>query len=279
MGRRGIHFSRVKRALHAPLVISIYKMAKRKGVAGSKKKIFVGRGGGFISKITNRAIDSLPFEAHLKGYNFCGPGTRLQERLARGDKGINPLDEACKLHDIAYATYKDSDRRRIADKELAERAWARVKSTDAKFGEKAAAWLVTTSMKAKAKIGGGGGGKVKKRRSSRPKHRRGKGIGGGVCKRRRRKNVRKRRKTTRGGVIPLLPIFAGLSALGSLAGGASAVAKVITDSKNAGRKLQELKRHNMAMEGKGLYIRPYKSSGNGYGTKKKRRRTVKKKKL
>lgn len=224
-----------------------------------KRKAFVG-GGGFVSRIINRGIDNLPFEAHLKGYNFCGPGTRLTERLTRGDKGINPLDEACKLHDIAYATHKDSGNRRIADKELAERAWARVKSSDAKLGEKAAAWLVTTTMKAKSKIGGGS----KKRRRG-TKQRRGKGM-----------NRRLRGK--KGGVLPLLPIFAGLSALGSLAGGAASVAKVITDNKNAKKRLEELKRHNLALEGKGLYLRPYKSGGGGRCNKRKKRRSSKKKK-
>lgn len=61
--------------------------------------------------------------------------------------------------------------------------------------------------------------------------------------------------------MPLLPIFAGLSA-----GGASAIAKVISDSKNAKKNLAEIKRHNLAMEGKGMYLQPYK----GRGKKKKR---------
>lgn len=223
----------------------------------SKRKSVRRGAGGFISKGLNKAIDKLPFEVHLKGYNYCGPGTRLQERLARGDRGINPLDEACKLHDIAYARYSDSDNRRVADKELAERAWARVKSTDARFGEKAAAWFVTNAMKVKSKIGGGGA-KRRRRRRNCPK-RKGKGI-------RKTNSTPKRKRQQRGGVLPLLPIFAGLSAIGSLAGGASAVAKVIRDSKNA------------STGGKGLYIRPYKS-GSGRTHKKRKKRSGKKKKL
>ena len=69
-----------------------------------------------------------------------------------------------------------------------------------------------------------------------------------------------------GGVLPLVPIFAGLSALGALAGGASGVAKAINDSIAAKKQLEESKRHNEAMEqvalGNGLYLRPYKI-GNG----------------
>lgn len=242
-------------------------MVRSKEAVIRKRKSFVGRGG-VVSRLINRGIDKLPFEAHLPGYNFCGPGTRLTERLHRGDRGINPLDEACKLHDIAYSTHKDSDKRREADKELAERAWARVKASDAKLGEKAAAWLVTNTMKAKSKIGGGS--KKRKRAST---HRKGKGI-------KRRVTVGKRKGgKKKGGVLPLLPIFAGLSALGSLAGGAAGVAKVVTDNKNARRKLAELKRHNLAMEGKGLYLRPYKSGGGGGCKKRKKKSSAKKKKF
>lgn len=32
------------------------------------------------SGIINNVIDSLPFELHLPGYQFCGPGTKLQKR-------------------------------------------------------------------------------------------------------------------------------------------------------------------------------------------------------
>ncbi|KYN09174.1 hypothetical protein ALC57_18713 [Trachymyrmex cornetzi] len=32
--------------------------------------------------LLNRAINALPFELHIPGYQFCGPGTRLTKRLA-----------------------------------------------------------------------------------------------------------------------------------------------------------------------------------------------------
>lgn len=128
-------------------------------------------GGGLISSIVNKAVDLLPFEAHLPGYQYCGPGTKLEKRLARGDKGINGLDQACKLHDIAYSKYKDNENRRRADKDLAERAWRRFKASDASLGEKAAAWAVTTAMKTKSKFGGG-----RKKRSVKRKGKKGKGL-------------------------------------------------------------------------------------------------------
>src|SRR5204863_113794 len=140
---------------------------KRKHIRCNQTAVRVG---GIVSSVLNKAIDLLPVELHLPGYRYCGPGTKLKERLARGDKGINKLDEACKIHDIAYSRYKDSERRRQADKELAERAWQRFKASDSSLGEKTAAWAVTTAMKAKTKLGGG---HKKKRGVKRPK---GKGL-------------------------------------------------------------------------------------------------------
>lgn len=186
-------------------------MTRTKRTSNSLKRTFSGSGG-IISSVLNKAVDLLPFEAHLPGYNYCGPGTKLKKRLARGDKGINGLDEACKLHDIAYASHSDSENRRRADNELAERAWQRFKSSDSSVAEKAAAWAVTTAMKAKSSIGSGrrrrakrgkkrknntgsgfylrpydkrGSGKVSKRKSSLR-------TGGG-----RKKRVSKKKKTCR----------------------------------------------------------------------------------
>lgn len=105
--------------------------------------------------VVNKAIDLLPVELHIPGYQYCGPGTRLSKRLQRGDPGINKLDAACKTHDIAYSTYSDSANRAKADLQLANEAWERVKAKDSSLGEKTAAWAVTNIMKAKSKFGGG----------------------------------------------------------------------------------------------------------------------------
>lgn len=68
-----------------------------------------------------------------------------------------------------------------------------------------------------------------------------------------------------GGILPLIPIFAGLSALGALTGGAAGVAKAVSDAKNARKTLEETNRHNKTMEaiaigksGSGLYLKPFK---------------------
>ncbi|KAJ8973150.1 hypothetical protein NQ317_017923 [Molorchus minor] len=59
---------------------------------------------------------------HIPGYQYCGPGTKPRKRLERGDTGINPLDEACKVHDRTYSKFEDTATRNIADEELAASA-------------------------------------------------------------------------------------------------------------------------------------------------------------
>lgn len=250
----------------------------------SKKSNFIKKGRGLI----NSTISNLPFELHLPGYQYCGPGTKLAKRLARGDPGINPLDQACKEHDISYSKHKNTADRNIADKILAEKAWNRVKSSNASFGERANALLVTNIMKAKAKFGMG----VKKSSRRSPK----KGATFRLAVMNARKAIQKQKpnslksatslarkiikKTFRygkknlkiprvipipktGGVLPfLVPLFAGLSAAGALTGGVSSIMKAVNAAKQANQQLKESQRHNTTMEaiamGKGLYLKPYK---------------------
>ena len=49
-------------------------------------------------------------EWHFPGHNFTGPGTRLEERLERGDEPVNRVDALSLHHDIRYQTIeKNSD--------------------------------------------------------------------------------------------------------------------------------------------------------------------------
>ena len=205
--------------------------------------------------LLNRAINALPFELHIPGYQFCGPGTHLEKRLARGDQGINLLDAACREHDIAYSRSNDLVERHAADKILAKKARRRIVARDSTLGERAAATAVWAAMKAKTKIGMGTKKKTKK------------------------KTVKKRILpiAKRGGVLPILPM---LGALGSLIGGAAGVAKAMNDGKAARRQLEELQRHNRAMEGHGVYLAPYKRGQGVYLAPYKRGQgvTIKKKK-
>nr|AUH25524.1 CAP [Spodoptera frugiperda]DAC81444.1 TPA_asm: PLA2X [Spodoptera moth adintovirus 1] len=233
------------------------------------------QGGGLVNNI----IENLPFELHLPGYNYCGPGTKLQKRLLRGDRGINKLDEACMHHDIAYANHTDLSHRHKADLQLMNMAKQRLKSKDAGKGEKLSSWLVSKVMKAKLKSGAG----VKtfkhfvskiKSKLKKIKHKDSKALitAAYLAAKKIFPKIQKIRvprvipipKT--GGILPLIPIFAGLSALGTLAGGAAGIAKTVNDYKAAQQNLRETERHNKTMEalalGKGLYIKPHK---NGKG--------------
>lgn len=75
-----------------------------------------------------------------------------------------------------------------------------------------------------------------------------------------------------GGALPLIPIFAALSAAGALSGGISNIVKAVNETKIATKELKESQRHNQAMEaialGKGLYLKPYKK-GMGLHLKSK----------
>jgi hypothetical protein len=237
--------------------------------------------------------------------------------LARGDPGINPLDAACKLHDIAYEE-TDNKKRLEADRILSKEAWNRVKAKDARLGERTAALAVATAMKVKIGLSKFGGGlkkvsknvlskKKKKKNKSKKKKKNSSNANkctfNGLLKRTKAvmKSVRpktadqilncalnaakrvtsKRNPKIRvprvipipktGGVLPLVPIFAGLSALGTLAGGTSAIVRAISATKNAKKEFEESQRHNKMMEaiaigrsktGDGLYLHPYK---RGFG--------------
>jgi len=97
----------------------------------------------------------LPFELHIPGYNYCGPGTKLEKRLERGDAGVNLLDEACKQHDISYSNEKELPARHRANKVLLKNALSRIASSDASWKEKLAAMGVSAAMHGKIKLGMG----------------------------------------------------------------------------------------------------------------------------
>lgn len=282
---------------------AVRRIGRKRCVHGGER---LKTGGGIVNSLINK----LPFELHVPGgYQYCGPGTRLEKRLARGDPGKNPLDVACKKHDIAYSENTDLTGRHKADYQLEQSAWKRLKSKDASIGEKAAAWLVTTIMKGKQRFGMGCQINVKssnKKKIGKHKIKVQKvAFGSGIVRKVRdalRKGSNKRvmendiynaskiavraarqalksaggkRKirTPRiiplpkhGGILPLIPIFAGLSALGTLAGGVAGVSKIVNDIKVGKQGLAEAERHNRNMEaialgkhGKGLYLKPYRT--------------------
>ncbi len=215
------------------------------------------------------------------------------------------MDAACREHDIAYSENReDLHKRHQADKVLENRAWERVKAKDSSFGEKSAAWLVTNVMKAKRKLGMG---MRRRRQQTKPfkscilnkikKHVKQYGNGGPGGEIPTKENIKLALKAARmtikqiggrkkvklprvikvpkvGGVLPLIPIFAGLSAMGALSGGAAGIAKAVNDARAAADKLKESQRHNRTMEaialgrkGSGLYLAKHKT-GHGLFLKK-----------
>ena len=254
----------------------------------SHKNTFVG--GGIVDKI----INALPVELHLPGYQYCGPGTKLQKRLNRGDKGINLLDSACKNYDIAYSKNKDLSTRHKADKILENSAWNRVLSKDSSLAEKSFAYMVTNAMKAKTKFGMGvekkknvGKNKLNDKKLFRTSIRaatkilnKEKPLDINSAIKIARKTINKSLKGKKsqiivarvirvpkiGGFLPLIPILTALGAIGSLTAGGAAIAKAVNATKNAKNQLDEATRHNRAMEsiavGKGLYLKPYKKGLN-----------------
>ena len=65
------------------------------------QKGIVKTGSDVFNTLLNKLSNVMP-EMHLPGYNFCGPFTKLDERLARDDAPVNKLDAGCK--NIIYFT-------------------------------------------------------------------------------------------------------------------------------------------------------------------------------
>ena len=235
--------------------------------------------------LVNKLLNSLLVELHIPGYQYCGPGTKLAKRLARGDSGINALDTACKEHDIVYSRNRENIKtRNAADKVLANKAWGRVTAKDAGIGEKMAAYAITNAMKLKRKFGMG----MKKKKNTPislkniVKMAKKSMVSGKCAKKVIKSALKAAREAVKkaggkqniiiprklpvpakvGGFLPfLIPLFAGLSAAGALAGGAAGIAKAVNDTKTAKLQLVKTQRHNRVMEngGDGLYLKPHKT--------------------
>lgn len=231
-------------------------------------------------------INHLPCELHLPGYNFCGPGTKLLKRLARKDKGVNQLDEYCKEHDISYNESSSLQDRHFADIKLMKMARKRINARDAGRGEKIAAHLVNKAMLAKIGTTSKANTSVRKGNGLKKKF---KQVISHTQKRLQKLKPKSKKTAIKfaieaakelssdvklpriipipktGGLLPLIPIFAGLSAAGSLSGGVAGIIKAINEYKEGKKRLAELKRHNEKIEamciGKGVHLKPHE---NGY---------------
>lgn len=229
-----------------------------------------------------------------------GPGTKLRERLERGDKPINKLDALCLDHDLAYEKTKDSAERREADKKLASEAAKLIFSKETGFKEKLASATVAGIMKAKTKFGGGLVKKTKKTakkvkkikkkavrrpkkitfkkvvqeakvaiRSSKPKTV-DEAINSAlksVQKYRKNNQIKSPRvlklpKTTfSGGILPIVPSLIGLSALGSIINSGINIYKTAKAIRSASNEIQQKKLTAPIKVGKGLYLHSPKGAG------------------
>ena len=117
----------------------------------------------------NDMINQLPIELHLyaeKGenvpggsfndqqkYSFCGPGTRYEQRVREGYKGINELDSTCLLHDKFYNENTDAKTRNVSDIALAHRADEIAMNPAFDGSQRRDANFISGIMKTKAKLG------------------------------------------------------------------------------------------------------------------------------
>ena len=124
--------------------------------------------------IMNSIIKKMPFEMHMKlsrdipsehvengsfnntgKYSYCGPGTKLDQRIKEGYEGVNSLDKACKQHDIAYSQIKNVKDRNAADDILAKQASEITLDVNEPAYVKNDARFVTGIMAGKAYLGMG----------------------------------------------------------------------------------------------------------------------------
>ena len=88
-----------------------------------------------------------------KKYSYCGPGTKYEQRVREGYKGINELDSMCKLHDKFYNDNSDTKTRNISDLALAHRATEIANDPRYDSTQRRDANFVAMIMKNKARFG------------------------------------------------------------------------------------------------------------------------------
>ena len=90
---------------------------------------------------------------NLQKYSYCGPGTRYEQRVREGYKGINELDSMCKLHDQFYNNNTDTPSRNISDIALAHRAYEIANNPMYDAVQRKDANFIAGIMKNKARFG------------------------------------------------------------------------------------------------------------------------------
>ena len=111
-----------------------------------------------LSNLPGFPWSKYPGEKHLPGYDYAGPGTRLDLRLDSNDiplPGEEPVDrdDAIALkHDIAYRNYPDLESKHEADRRMIEQLKSLKNLT---FKEKFHRAMIIKLLQAKLKLGVG----------------------------------------------------------------------------------------------------------------------------
>lgn len=117
---------------------------------GERSELRRTSGAGVVNNLLNSKI--LP-ELHIPGHKFTGPGTKVKDRLLKGDVPVNELDKAAQFHDMAYSIFKDTKDHHVFDKKLQDEAFNIVGNRSSSLKDKAEAGLVGGVMLAKRKLG------------------------------------------------------------------------------------------------------------------------------
>jgi len=138
-------------------------------VCGKNKSQFVARNATGKGFSLNSLVNNLPIELHQfaergedvpggsfnnqQKYSYCGPGTKYEQRVREGYKGINELDRMCKLHDKFYNENTDTKTRNISDIALAHRADEIARNPIYDDTQRKDANFISGIMKTKARFG------------------------------------------------------------------------------------------------------------------------------
>ena len=94
--------------------------------------LLVEAGGSFV----NTLVKTLPFEMHLPGHTFTGPGAKLYKRLNPDETPkewsipINRVDNAAYHHDLCYSKLDDTKtRNEVCEKTMLDELSGIVKPT------------------------------------------------------------------------------------------------------------------------------------------------------
>ncbi len=86
-----------------------------------------GETGGNLNNLLN---SGKLLELHLPGHNYTCPGTKLKERLLRGDAPAEELDKAAQFQYMSYAIFRDTKDRHAFDKKQQDEAFNFVKDSN-----------------------------------------------------------------------------------------------------------------------------------------------------